>query len=173
MNERLEGAEIRMESYLRECVEIDQLALSSEYERMPSDFAFWNERYAQAYQHWDQRVIARKSLYASLYMEARRAPVIPPAKALTVEDVKMTVESELVYMKALSDESQAEFEKVRLFGIMESLRTKREMLVSLGATIRQELQNDPVLRERARQEREVQANQRLHSASTPNQLPNL
>ncbi len=43
--------------------------------------------------------------------------------------------------------AEAEKEGARLS--VEAIRVKKEALISLGATVRQELENDPVIRQRA------------------------
>jgi len=41
-------------------------------------------------------------------------------------------------------------EKIRLYGVIDAVRTKRDMLISIGAQVRAEMESDPSIRERSR-----------------------
>jgi hypothetical protein len=60
--------------------------------------------------------------------------------------------------QARAKEVAADAERVRLYGVLDALRSKRDMLISLGAHIRAEMQHDPMIRERAALDREVATN---------------
>lgn len=71
-----------------------------------------------------------------------KGPTVDDLKAMTDQhpDVRAAVEAELL--------SEAEYDYLR--GVMETLRTKREMLVSLGAHIRAEMGTNPNMRDEVR-----------------------
>lgn len=144
-----------IDAYLRDCVKIEPLALEEEFIRLPGDMAYWNARYAEVYRYWLERkfmteqIEARRGIELHLQLEATRPK--PP----TIAELSRAVQTDPEYIQARGKEIVAEAEKVRLAGVVESLRAKREMLVSVGAHIRAEWASDPTLRERDRTTRDV------------------
>lgn len=145
-----------LHEYLRQSVRIDPIALEEEYVRLPADIAFWNERYAAVYRLYLERRLIARQVEAELSREHREYLTAANKGRVTVGEVEHEVVLDPSYQRAKASEAEAEAEVKRLYGILDALRTKRDMLISLGATIRQEKQNDPVLRAQAA-EREVRA----------------
>jgi hypothetical protein len=54
---------------------------------------------------------------------------------------------------------EAEVDEKRLRGVLDAVRTKRDMLISLGAHVRIEMEHDPVIREEVRGRRLVREGQ--------------
>jgi hypothetical protein len=145
------------EEFLNRCVEIDPLQLQEEYIRLPGDTAFWNARYAEAYRRWLEVKIERDVTLAEAAQEARAVLKDRGAKATVAEvEEQQALDVDVIRVRKL--EAQLEADKVRLNGVMDALRAKREMLISLGAHIRLEMGNDPSVRQRMNVDREVQQN---------------
>lgn len=68
------------------------------------------------------------------------------ASRVTVAEIEATTTTDAHYLESCTAEIVAEGEKVRLHGVMETLRTKRDMLISLGAHMRSTMQQDITLR---------------------------
>lgn len=144
------------DEFLRDAVSIDPLALNSEFIRLPADIAYWGERYASIFQEYSLLKAKRETLYSQLYVEIGWKIAERTGKKATVAEVEAEVTGDENYLNAKTAEIIAESEKVRLYNALEALRTKRDMLISLGAQIRLEQQNDPIIRERARQSRDLE-----------------
>jgi hypothetical protein len=147
------------EAYLAECVKIDDTVITEEYIRLPSDMAYWNARYADCFRFWLQAKVQRDLTEARLSAEWREQ-LEAKAKGgrITLGEIENAVFQDPQYIDAKAKEVMAEAEKVRLYGIMEALRAKREMLVSLGAHLRMEMDHDPMLRKQAYIDREKERN---------------
>lgn len=133
--------------YLWECVRIDPLVIQEEYVRLPSDLAYWNERYASAYRFWleikDRRERTEAQLAVTLRKDLELELAHNPHRTgkVTVGEVAGAVASSEEYRSVRAKEIGAEAEKVRLWGVLDAIRTKRDMLVSLGATQRAEMES--------------------------------
>lgn len=130
-------------NYLDECVKIEPLALEEEFIRTPSDLSYWNEQYAAAFVAWKKSKLAREQIWNLLYRELGSDGSIvarPGSRGVTVADVEAATITDVRYLVSCTAEIVAEGEKVRLAGIMETLRTKRDMLISLGAHMRSTMQ---------------------------------
>jgi hypothetical protein len=134
-----------LDQYLLDCVRIEPLALSEEFVRLPADYAFWNERYRQALEAHLLAEAERERIWAGCYILAVERTQ-PSGKPATVEYAKAWVEGDADYRKSVAEGISAQAEEKRVRGILEAIRTKRDALTSLGATQRQELEHDPLIR---------------------------
>jgi hypothetical protein len=130
---------------LLDAVFITPEQIQEEFARCPGDLAYWNAQYAEASK---QAALARhrvKKLSKQLWLKyttelrAQGGKVTDPLIEAHVENDPDLIEAEL-------NAIEWEAEKVLQFGNVDSVRTKREMLISLGATLRTEMQHDPVVR---------------------------
>src|SRR5688572_3935542 len=130
--------EVDIDQYLAECLRIEPTVIEEEYVRLPGDLAYWNARYSVAYQRWLQAKLERETTEARL-SESWRGQLGTKPGRVTVGEVEAKVVQDPLYTQARQAENDAESEKVRLWGVMDALRTKKEMLVSLGAHMRLEM----------------------------------
>ena len=139
--------DVKVDEYLRQCVELEPEALQEEYSRLSGDYAHWNQRFKDASRDLlmaefeETKVAARLRIF---FKESVGPGGKPPTEATVEAHVVLAPDYEAAHLKAI----EAQVESTYLKGVMESLRTKREMLVSLGAHVRQELQGDLRLLER-------------------------
>ena len=138
-----------LDVYLRECVTIDPLQISAEYIRLPGDLAYWNAQYAEALRAFLRAELSRKVLWARLEPMIRGSIIAKGGKP-TEAQVKAAVDGNSDYVEALEAEVEAEVQKNEIYGCLDAIRSKKEMLISLGAHMRAELEGDPSLRELSR-----------------------
>jgi hypothetical protein len=150
--------DIEIDDYLAEVVRIEPLALEEEFVRLPSDLAYWNERYAQAMRAHLVAEIDRNRLCAQLRIECRERILLTLPKA-TESMVESAVEMDQRNFDAKMRAIEAEVDEKRLRGVLDAVRTKRDMLISLGAHVRIEMEHDPVIREEVRGRRLVREGQ--------------
>lgn len=139
--------------YLRDCVRIEPIALHEEFIRMPADYAYWNEQYRQKLEAHLLCAAERKRVYAGCLLAAGERINASTGKPVTVDQAKAIAETDRSYQLCVTDDIHAEADMIEARGILEAIRTKRDMLMQLGATARQEMQHDPAVRERSRAQR--------------------
>jgi hypothetical protein len=133
------------QAYLEDCVRIDDMVLDEEFIRVPSDLAFWSARHAEA---------VRTHLIAKLEAEKARAKAHLKLKAeaeiagkkMTVADLDAHIYHDPDYLDAAVALIEAESEKKRLQGCVEAVHAKKEMVQSLGAKLRAEMERDPLVK---------------------------
>lgn len=141
-----------LDSYLRQCVKINPEDIQGEFVRIPADLAYWNSQYAAAMRRHLFSKIDTKVLRARLEPEIRAALIAAGAK-LTESMVKAAIDSDERVVEAERMEAEAEVAKNECFGYLDSIRSKKDMLISLGAQLRAEMEGDPLIREQARSRR--------------------
>lgn len=138
-----------VDDYLAQAVGIDPLAIQEEYVRVPAELAYWNCKYAEA---------VNRHLRAKHHLEVTEAQLRFLCRDALEEAgrkvTESTVDSAMLrhssYEPARFAAIEAEVEVKRLAGVVDAVRTKRDMLVSLGAHVRAEMQHDPVIRSEQR-----------------------
>lgn len=138
-----------MEDYLRACVRIDPLDIQGEYIRIPADLAYWNDRYAEALRVFLGSEIEVKLIRAQMEPQIREMLLNAGGKT-TEAQVKAAIDSDENVIDAQRRNVEAEVEKNRHYGILDAIRSKKEMLISLGAHIRVEMAGDPLIRDMQR-----------------------
>jgi hypothetical protein len=147
-------------AYAEQCIKIEPLALEEEFVRLPGDLAYWNAQYAAAYEAYLLAEVRRDRAKFQAAAAARAALKQRDPKA-TEAAIEADWRRDPTFQQADLDMAYADGEKERLRGVCESLRAKREMLVSLGAHIRAEMGMDPTIRREQRLDHTIrEANQR-------------
>lgn len=166
-----------VDDYLYSTVNLEPLAIEEEFVRLPADLAYWNMRYAKALEALLRAKRDRDLLERRHYMEGReilmgkareaadtaaseaadmveggkkKASVKVSVKAPTVGDIESYATTHPEVLAAREAEIVAEVEKVKLQGIVDAVRAKKDMLIQVGARQRTEMESDPSLREQAR-----------------------
>jgi len=140
--------ELDVEQFLHDAVQIEPLALQEEYIRVAPDLAYFNERYSRALERSMIAKLAVDQTEARLQIAVRQA-LLNTSQKITEALVEASVTTHEDMTTAREEQIQADVEKSRLHGVLDAIRTKRDMLVSLGAHVRSELQGDPSLRVQA------------------------
>jgi hypothetical protein len=131
--------------YTHRAVRIDPLDLREEYMRLPGDLATANARYAEALDAYLEAEAHAKSETAKLYLQLRELMAIKGDR-VTEAMLLATLESSPKWLEIRGRVVSAEVDKVRARGLCDAIHAKREMLVSLGAHVRKEMDNDPTIR---------------------------
>ncbi len=145
----MEDPSENLEDYLRKSVKIDPLDIKGEFIRIPADLAFWNGRYADALREFLMAKADLEILKAQLMPLVRQALLDKGAK-VTESIIESAVDGDAQVVEARDRLVNAEVEKARLYGTLDAIRSKKEMLISLGAHLRAELEGDPSLRDQHR-----------------------
>lgn len=132
-----------------EAVTIMPEVIQDEYIRVPSDLARFNHIFAQANKRFLRASYNMKQLEAQLYVAVRQAILAMGGKP-TEAQIEAGVRTTPAYQAACDEMVEAEYEKADAYGNVDAIRSKKEMLISLGAHIRSELEGDPSLREKSR-----------------------
>lgn len=140
---------IELDDYLRQCVKINPEDIQGEFVRIPSDLAYWNAQYAATMRRHLFSKIDTKVLRARLEPIIRAALIEAGAK-LTEGMVKAAVDSDDRVIEAEHMEAEADVAKNECYGYLDSIRSKKDMLISLGAQLRAEMEGDPLIREQVR-----------------------
>lgn len=122
--------------------DIDPLALDEEFQRTPADFAFWSHKLSEATKTSLRAKFERDRVGAKLLIEMRET-----LGKKTVDEIEARVTTHPDFVEAKLAEIDAEAERAKLWGVVESLRVKRDMLIQMGAHVRAEMEHDPQLRE--------------------------
>lgn len=136
------------DEYLLECININPEDISGEFERIPGQLAYWNARYARALRVHLEAEINVKVTKARVYRDTREAIIAKGGKP-TEEYMKSLVESNHDYMEEQYTAAAAEADKNLMYGKLDAIRSKKEMIISLGAHMRAEMGGDPLIREQA------------------------
>lgn len=140
--------------YMQSCVNIERDNMEHEYTRVSADQAYWNAKYADALETYGRSKLMRQRYETLLQLEAREDLRSSGSKVTEAMIVEIVAQNRQLHVME-DRELDAEVEMKRVQGVCEAVRVKREMLVSLGAHIRSELQGDPLLRANARTSREA------------------
>lgn len=139
------------------CVTIDDADLNAEFVRVPADLAYWARRAADAEEaylaakHNLKRAEAgawlrtRERLDQEEQMRADAEERKPKFAAVAVVDRAAEADQELNMARGTLQTALRSREECR--GMVSAIHTKREMLVSLGANLRKEMERDPLIRD--------------------------
>jgi hypothetical protein len=145
--------EAELAKYQTECVDVSELALNQEFVRQSADENFWNERCAMAHKAFNDAKAHLDQLKARKQIEYREVTLPANGKKVTEASVEAYVEIDAEVIGARAKAIDAEVEYKRLWGFRDVLRGKREMILELGAQLRQEMRGDPQLRAEVHEER--------------------
>ena len=154
----IEAERAELMQRLREAVKIEPMAIEEEFIRMPADLAYWGEQYAQA----TNAHLQQKASFARLEAKLRRAArqkLIDAGVKPTESQVEAEVVGSIEHEEGLDALNDAETHALRLKGVVEAIRTKRDMLIQIGAHLRAEMERDPMVRERRNAARHVEHQQ--------------
>jgi len=129
---------------LKEALEIDDGQIKAEFIRLPADMAYWNARYADAIRDHLRAKHECEKTEARCYGEHRER--LELERKVTEKKIESAVTQDPSVIAAREAEIEAEAERARLRGVVEAISTKRDMLMSLGAYIREEMR-DPLIRD--------------------------
>ena len=141
-------AALPIEQAERQAVSIDAVLIRQEYIDLPAHLAWWNTKYAAAFEDDLTAKLELETCEARLRIEWRERlredpTVSKPTEAMIAERVS----DDQRYITARLTYIDAESKKARCRGVVDAIQAKRDMLTSLGAHIREELRSNPALRD--------------------------
>ena len=139
--------DLEVDEYLHDCVHVYPEALNEEFVRLPSDLAYWCTRASDAHRAYLEAKIELDRISAATFLTCRERLLSSGEKA-TEKMIDSTVTSDEAYLAARQAYLEAEVERERTRGVCEAIRAKRDMLISLGANHRAEMEHDPMIKAR-------------------------
>lgn len=146
--------DMEVEDYLAKSVQVEPMALQEEYTQVGSDLAYWGRKHADALKAYKLAYITRKRTEARVYMEARAA-ARESGEKITDPGLEAKVALSEEAFQARLAEATAEAEEVNLKSVFTAVQAKKEMLISMGAHIRKEMDGDIAVARRLQQEAEA------------------
>lgn len=137
---------------LDDVFEIDSVNLNDAFCRQPAELAYWNGEYAKAYRAAAAAKANEKQVRAATREVVRERLMAMRGKA-TLPDIDSALEIHEDVVEATEQTTEADYEKVRIFGIVDAIRAKKDMLISVGAQLRAEMEHDPSIRAQQRNSR--------------------
>lgn len=135
--------------FLRECVTILPEDIQTQFEEIPGQLAYWNAQYGKALRAHLNAAVDVKVTRARVYTQLIEQAIAQGGKKPTEEHLKALVETNEDLIEQQYVAAEAEARKNDLYGKLDAIRSKKEMLISLGAHLRAEMGGDPLIRERA------------------------
>jgi hypothetical protein len=132
---------------VEETFNIDSLQLEDEFVKLPAKLAYYNALHAQAAKIEGLAKVKLGRLEADLYVNHREQMELDPSVGRVTEKmVESAVERDPTLHEAQATYFEIKRKKGVLSGYCEAIRTKRDMLIQLGAHIRAEMERDPSIR---------------------------
>lgn len=132
------------QDYAQSCVQLEQSNLQGEFVKYTADLSHWGEKVAAARREESMAKMQRDVQAADLDTMGRE--VLALEKKPTEAMVASWVTRHPVMQSAEKALIDASFELDRAKAIYDALRSKRDMLVGLGAQQRAEMQHDPSIK---------------------------
>lgn len=136
-------------SYIESAVTVNDNDISGEYMRVPGDLAYFVKKYAEA----EYAYLAAKAEVdrqkGGAYERARKdLEEDPDVKKATEKMVEARAANDALLVGALEDLAFASSQRKLFDGYVDAVKTKRDMLISLGAHMRKERDAEPMIRDR-------------------------
>jgi len=141
--------DIEPDEYSTRATHIDPTNLHEEFVRLSADLAHWNAKYALAHENYLEADLELDRTEAALHIEWRERLADEGSK-VTEGAVKERVQTDQKYIAARIAKIDAEVERLKSRGVVDSIIAKKDMLISLGATVRKEMDGNPRLRNEMR-----------------------
>jgi hypothetical protein len=143
--------DIEVDDYYKQCIDFEPQLIDEEFTRLSGDLGYWNELLADAAKalllaEWEDKK-AEAKLYL-LFKEPHEGKK-PPTEAAVDAAIKCDPNYEKVHLAYI----EAQYEHTQISGRVKTISKKSEMLVSMGAQIRQERDGDKRILERSFAER--------------------
>lgn len=136
-----------VDAYYFDSIYIQPEALQEEFARVSMDFAYWSAQATDAYEAQQMAELDVKRAKARLYVVNRTTLEMESPNGKTTEaQVEAAVVNDPEMVAAEITRIQADVARDRAKLTLEAIRIKKDMLVSLGAHERTEMQGDPTIR---------------------------
>ena len=122
-------------------VGIDAILIQDEYVSLPTYLTHWTARLAAVMEDFQRAEHDEEMTEARVYLESK----VMCEKA-TVQELKALVTTNARVISARIRRIEAEAKKSKVRAMVDGIQAKKEMLISLGAHVRAELNASPSLR---------------------------
>jgi hypothetical protein len=136
-------------------VSIDEGDINPDFRRVSADLAYWGNMAAQLHRDWRLEKLATKRLAAALAISKRAALETSGRGKVTISEVDAAVEMDATYQGQQAAELEAEFCKMQMEAFRDAIYAKKDMLVSLGAQMRAEMNSEPSIRRLVKEAQEL------------------
>lgn len=134
--------DLEVDAYLYSCVTLDPTVITDEMSKVSGDFAYWANRYAKSHREFLRAKLLVKRINAQSHAEKRDLLHATRGKA-TVADIDSACTLDEAVQEAEAHFIECEYERENLKGTLEAVRAKRDMLITLGAHMREEMKGNP------------------------------
>lgn len=139
--------------YLYDSVNIDEANIDEEMRRVGANMAYWNKRYGDAITAKLNTKLQAKIAESGARKRALTALQLDGEKT-TDAAISAKAQEDEIWIAAQEAANEAEGLAAEIRGYADAVAAKKDMLMSLGAKLRREMEGDPVMRERHRHWRE-------------------
>jgi len=143
------------DEFLEQVIDINPLNIDEHFRRVPAELAYYNAQYADAFEKYLRSKMLCERAHAEAYKRISQEAE-SEGKRATVASLEASVQMDMSYQMAEEDLVESESDKQRLRGKVAVVSAKKEMLISLGAHIRVEM-NDPMIRAQVKNNKEAMA----------------
>lgn len=149
------GTDPSVEQLLYDATHIDEINIHDEYVKLPGQLAYWVAQAATAYEGRLAAELRLETTEATCYLDHRHAATlvtVPEGKKperVTDTFLQSSIRKDPRWQSAQSELNRALSNEARIKGVVKAVETKRDMLVSLGAQIRSEVNGNPTIRNTA------------------------
>jgi hypothetical protein len=143
--------DIEVDDYYKACIDFEPALIDEEFTRLSGDFGYWNEKLADAGKEVLLCEWQEKKTEAQLYLQFKEPAEgkKPPTEAAVEAAIRTHPNYEAVHLKHI----EAIYAHSQLQGRVKTISKKADMLVSMGAQLRQEREGDKRIMERSYAER--------------------
>lgn len=146
--------DLEVDKLIYQAVSVDDLDINSEYKRIPTDIAYWNILASKALRAQLRADMELDRTISRLRIEHRAKLELVSAK-VTESMVDAAVEQDADLETAKLDAIEAKVNLARIRGISSAVTAKKDILQSLGANFRAEMEGSPLLRDQSSYRRRV------------------
>lgn len=137
--------DVEMDDYLHRCLELEPAALTEEYKRVAMDQGYWNEKWALANRALLLAENEEEVVKARLFLRFKEGS---GGKSPTVDTVKAAVTIAPEYQEVHLRVLELQHERDYLKGVLDSMKTKRDMTSQMGHFMRLEMEGEMRLKAR-------------------------
>ena len=139
---------IEFDDYLVDSVTIDENNLNAEYMRVAADLAYWSKKSGEAqFEHLAAKAAIKRCEGVASERARSLLEADPSVSKITEGKVDARAQQDKDVADAHDRFAHAAAWRTTVDGYVEAVKTKKDMLVSLGADLRKERENEPYLRE--------------------------
>lgn len=139
--------DVEVDPYYKSCIDFEPALINDEFARLSGDLGYWNEKLADALKAELTAKMELERRESQLYLTFKEAP--EGKKNPTENAVAAAIKLDKQYGELQLEYISAQYEYAQLKGRVHTIGKKGEMLISMGAQLRQEAAGDRRILERS------------------------